>query len=157
MEFHHDFLKPHSKSGFLTAAGVFLLLTSLYLMVFDSSREFSGVGLTNLLLGITMLGRGIGYPLEYLLGKQFISVDANSIIMKRKLLRREQCILWSKMQKLELWPGYFSITTTDGNSHKTDIKDLEPAVRHNFLMSLIKQSEEKHISCIRHGYLSQIG
>ncbi|MFN3556148.1 MAG: hypothetical protein ACK4VN_09325 [Bacteroidales bacterium] len=156
MEFTHNFLTPRRKSPMLIVMGAILVATTLYIQIFESFLDSIGLAVTNLAIGFNLLARGIGHPLEALAGRQYIAVNSQSIELKPKLLKKANRFLWSDIAQLELWPGLVVVSTQQGKTFKKQIRDLDPEVRHEFLMTLIHQAEDKQIPCLRHGYLTKM-
>lgn len=137
-------------------AGVFWIGTTVYLMIFEQFPASFGLHIVNLYLGGAILTRGLGFDIDRWIGKKYIRVNTTDITLKLALMKKPLQIKWDALQQLALWPGVIIITTNDQKKHEIQIKEFDPEIRHELLMSLIRFADKNDKKYITHGYLEHV-
>ena len=154
MEFKYDFLQNQKLSWLYLILGILWVLLSFYYDLMQDERVSKFI--FYLIIGLIIISRGFGVPIEKLFGKKYISVSDEELKIKLKVLKKGMVFHWKEITSLELWPGKIKITTQNADIHDADIREIDAQIRHDFLQTIIRISDKKRIDTKKHGYLSNI-
>ncbi|TVQ91630.1 MAG: hypothetical protein EA393_04510 [Bacteroidetes bacterium] len=154
MEFKYDLLKKQARSWYLLFFGWFISIFSIYfdLMVDGDLFKF----IVFFLIGMLMIFRGYGFPLERLFGKKYIHITADNLRLKPRLMEKERQLNWGEINTVQLWPGKMVLFTKNNGSQSIDISKLDQSIRHSILDSIAQITEQKGIKTVKHGYVGQM-
>ena len=154
MEFKYDFLQNQKPSWLYLILGILWVLSSLYYDLLQDERVSKFI--FYLIIGLIIISRGLGVPIEKLFGKKYIYLSDDELNIKLSILKKGIKIDWKEIASLQLWPGKIKITTQNAGIHDVEITEIDAQIRHDFLETIIRISDKKRIDTKKHGYLSNI-
>ena len=154
MEFKYNLLQKQARSWYLLFFGWFISIFSIYfdLIVDGNLSKF----IVFFLIGMLMIFRGYGFPLERLFGEKYIRITADNLRLKPGPMKKETKLNWDDIDSIELWPGKLIISVKNNENQSIDISALDQSIRHSILDSIAQIAEQKGIKTIKHGYVGQM-
>ncbi len=153
MEIKAEPLKNKSKSWFWIIVGGILIISSLYLSLFEQTSRSPALEIFYIAAGVLIILEGLGRPIQSLWGNKFIQIDEKGLLIKLFLTRKGNWHKWDTLKQIDVWPGGFTLMVENQKKLKIDIKDFPPQNRHDLLKALIYHGKKNKIPYNLHGYL----
>ena len=152
MEYKYDYYQRRDYSWFRLILGSFLILGTLWLMIFERVDQVL-LNLMYLFLGSFFIVEGLGYQSDRIFGEKFIHIAPGKIQVKKGLFSRDLDCQPSDIIAMDIWPGKITINKQDQSHYTIPLANLSADVRHEILKATIHFADANKIHQNKHGYL----
>lgn len=152
MVYTKDLLAERKKSKFAVILGVTSIVIAIVwvlLRIFDNKPItafdwlFAVVFFMN---GVSNTMTGLGYSIERFLGRAYIHIDNDVIILKTGVFEKQQRINWSDIRSIHYKPKQFTFTKPDNSVYKLKITNLDYVVIQEVKDAIRGIADKKRIS-----------
>lgn len=152
MDYSRDLLKLKKKSKLALIFSILFYLIAISWIPIRLIEKGAISGFdwfyTSIMLfnGISQTMAARGYSIERLIGKAFIKIDSQVVIIKTGVFDKKQSIYWSEISSIDYKPSNFVITKNDSSTYNLNMTKLEYSEIQEIKNVIDRIAKDKNVS-----------